>query len=145
MVNGAITTTDASQRQGCLPSSVEETITWPTINQSNLSMDNLNNFRPSANRPFMGKVVEWVVPEQLQAYLEEEENCLNPFRSGFRLCRTTEAAVVELHDGILWEADRGGLTLLVLLDFSAASHNTIDPGILLGNLSEVGIRGLVFS
>ena len=49
-------------------------------------------------------------------------------------------ALVVLYDDLLREADRGKISLLVLLDISTA-FNTIDHSILLRKLSELGIGG----
>ena len=89
------------------------------------------------------EVVERVVADQLQALLDETD-ALDPFQSGFRPCHGTETALVALYDDLLREADRGKLSMLVLLDISAA-FDTIDHGILLGRLSELGIGGLVLA
>lgn len=43
-----------------------------------------NNFCLSADIPVQGKVTEWVVPKQLQAYLEEKI-CLGPFHRVWKL------------------------------------------------------------
>ena len=58
-----------------------------------------------------------------------------------RLCHGTEMALVALFDDLLREADRGKMSLFVLLNISAA-FDTVDHGILLGRLSELGICGL---
>ena len=89
---------------------------------------------------FLSKVVERVVADQLQALLDETD-ALDPFQSGFRPRHGTETALVALCDDLLREADGGKVSLLVLLDISAA-FDTIDHGILLGRLSELGIGGL---
>ena len=65
-------------------------------------------------------------------------------QSGFRPRHGTEMALVALYDDLLREADRGKISLLVLLDISVA-FDTIDHGILLGRLSKLGIGGLVLA
>ena len=59
-------------------------------------------------------------------------------------CHGTETALVALLDDLLREADRGKMSLLVLLDISAA-FDTVDHSILLGRLSELGIGGLALA
>ena len=53
-------------------------------------------------------------------------------------------ALVALLYDLLREVDRGNVSFLVLLDISAA-FNTVDHGILLGRLSELGIGGLALA
>ena len=72
----------------------------------------------------------------------EENNALDPFQSGFRPCDGMEMTLVNLHDDLLRELDRGKVSLLILLNVSAA-FDTVDHGVLLGRLSELVIGGLV--
>lgn len=65
--------------------------------------DNLNIFQPIANIPFLSKVIESVVANQLQAYLDSR--CLNPLQSRVRLQKGTEMALVELQDDLIREAN----------------------------------------
>ena len=67
---------------------------------------------------------------------------LDPFQSGFRPGYGPETALVALVDDLHRELDRESVSLLVLLDLSAA-FNTIDYGILLGCLFGMGLRGTV--
>uniref|UniRef100_A0A8D2Q9P6 Reverse transcriptase domain-containing protein n=1 Tax=Varanus komodoensis TaxID=61221 RepID=A0A8D2Q9P6_VARKO len=97
------------------------------------------NYRPVANIPFLGKVLERVVAGQLQALLDETDY-LDPFQSGFRPGYGTESALVALYDDLCREKDRGSASLLILLDLSAA-FDTIDHGILLDRLAGLGVRG----
>ena len=109
----------------------------------NLATDEIGNYRPVASVSFMSKAVERVVADQLQAHLDETD-ALDPFQSGFRPRHGTEMALVTLYNDLLREADRGKISLLVLLDISAA-FDTIDHGILLGRLSKLGIGGLALA
>ncbi|KAF7252571.1 RNA-directed DNA polymerase from mobile element jockey [Varanus komodoensis] len=97
------------------------------------------NYRPVANIPFLGKVLEQVVAGQLQALLDETDY-LDPFQSSFRPGYGTESALVALYDDLCRERARGSASLLVLLDLSAA-FNTIDHGILLDRLRGLGVGG----
>ena len=84
-----------------------------------------------------------MVADQLQALLDET-NALDLFQSGFRPCHGTETALVALMDDVLREADWGKMSLLVLLDISAA-FDTVNHGILLGRLSALRIGGLALA
>ncbi|KAF7249253.1 putative RNA-directed DNA polymerase from transposon BS, partial [Varanus komodoensis] len=97
------------------------------------------NYRPVANIPFLGKVLERVVAGQLQALLDETDY-LDPFQSSFRPGYGTESALVALYNDLCREKDRGSASLLILLDLSAA-FDTIDHGILLDRLAGLGVGG----
>ena len=78
---------------------------------------------------------------QLQGFLDETDY-LDALQSGFRLDYGTETALVALVDDLCWELHRGSVSLLVLLDLSAA-FDTINHGILLGRLAGMGLGGTV--
>ena len=78
---------------------------------------------------------------QLQALLDETD-FLDPFQSGFRPGFGTETALVALFDDLCQERDRGSVTLLILLDLSAA-FDTISHGVLLDRLAGLGVGGTV--
>ncbi|KAF7249789.1 Store-operated calcium entry regulator STIMATE [Varanus komodoensis] len=67
---------------------------------------NINNSRPVANIPFLGKLLEQVVARQLQTLLEKTDH-LDSFRSDFRTGFRTETALVTLWDDLCQEKDRG--------------------------------------
>ncbi|KAF7251291.1 Dystrophin, partial [Varanus komodoensis] len=123
----------ASLRDSWVPAPLKEAVVWPVLKKASLDPEVATNYRPVANIPFLGKVLERVVAGQLQALLDETDY-LDPFQSCFRPGYGTESALVALYDDLCKERDRGSASLLVLLDFSVA-FDTIDHGILLNRLA----------
>ncbi|KAF7242950.1 putative RNA-directed DNA polymerase from transposon BS [Varanus komodoensis] len=117
----------------------QEAVVRPVLKKASLDPEVAAHYRPVANIPFLGKVLERVVAGQLQALLDETDY-LDPFQSGFRPGYGTESALVALYDDLCRERDRGSASLLVLLDLSAA-FDTIDHGILLNRIAGLGVGG----
>ena len=73
----------------------------------------------------------------------EEMDSLDPYQLRPRPYNRTEMELVTAQDDLLKEADMGNITLLALLDLSAA-FDTINHGILLGKLLGLGIGAPFF-
>ena len=88
----------------------------------------------------MSKVVERLVAKQLTDYLLS--NALMPdLQSAYRKNHSTETALLRVTSDIMLAADQGQVTLLALLDLSAA-FDTVDHDLLLQRLSTTfGING----
>ena len=78
------------------------------------------------------KVIERLVAEQLTEHLDES-NLMPPLQSAYRRHHSTQSAIVKVMSDILDAADSRQVTLLGLLDLSAA-FDTVDHQILLQRL-----------
>ena len=92
----------------------------------------------------MSKVIEKLILAQLTRYLTA--NGLFPkFQSGFRRYHSTETAVLRVLSDIYSAIDQDQVSLLALLDVSAA-FDTVDHGILLEHLStSYGLSGMAYT
>jgi len=80
----------------------------------------------------MSKIVERLVCVQMTAFLDSYQLLLE-LQSPYRKHHSTETAVLKIVSDILQAADSGKVTLLGMLDMSAAS-DTVDHAILLDRL-----------
>uniref|UniRef100_A0A3Q3G6B9 Reverse transcriptase domain-containing protein n=1 Tax=Labrus bergylta TaxID=56723 RepID=A0A3Q3G6B9_9LABR len=104
----------------------------------------LANYRPISNLPFISKILEKVVANQLCDFLHNN-SLFEEFQSGFRVHHSTETALVKVTNDLLLASDRGLLSVLVLLELSSA-FDTIDHWILLYRLEHLlGITGTALS
>ena len=135
---------NVSIQSGCLPSSQKTAMVMPRLKKSGLDPAEIKNYRPISNLPFMSKVIEKLILAQLTQYLTA--NGLFPkFQSGFRRYHSTETAVLRVLSDIYSAIDQDQVSLLALLDVSAA-FDTVDHGILLERLStSYGLSGMAYT
>ncbi len=131
---------NTSLLSGTFPNSLK-TVVKPLLKKSNLDNTMLSNYRPISNLPFIGKIIEKVVFNQLNNYLNSN-GFLDNFQSGFRVHHSTETALIKIINDIRFNSDSGKISVLVLLDLSAA-FDTVDHNILLERLENwVGLSGM---
>ncbi len=123
---------NASLLSGTFPNSLKTTVVKPLLKKRNLDNTMFSNYRPISNLPFIGKIIEKVVFNQLNKYLNSN-GYLDNFQSGIRAHHSTETALINIINDIRLNSDTGKLMVLVLLDLSAA-FDTVDHNILLERL-----------
>ena len=100
------------------------------------------NYRPVSNLQYISKLTEKVVFNQMHAHMTT--NAILPeLQSSYRRFHSTETALLKVANDILMKMNSQEVTLLVMLDLSAA-FDTVNHDILISRLhEEVGVSGLV--
>ena len=125
---------------GNFPDDFKRAIVIPLLKKPGLDKEVLKNYRPISNLPFLSKVLERVVLRQLLNHLASN-GLLEIFQSAYRQNHSTETALLHVSDTLLSAADNNDVSILCLLDLSAA-FDTIDHTILLDCLQHTfGISG----
>ena len=114
------------------PKALKHAVITPILKNSKLDAEEYNSYRPVSSLPFLSKVSEKVIYEQLTVHLES--NCLYAkFQSAYRKDHSCESALTKLVDDLHKFIHQGENVLLILLDSSAA-FDTVDHQILLEKL-----------
>ena len=126
---------------GIVPHQFKQAVVTPLLKKTGLDQNDFKNFRPVSNLPFISKILEKVVLKQLQKHLREN-NLLEPHQSAYRKDHSTETAVLSVLDGLLTKADEKLVSIVTLLDLSAA-FDTLDHSVLLHRLETTWFGSIV--
>ena len=88
----------------------------------------LSHFRSINILPALSKALEKLVNWQLSSYLQRNA-LIDPLQSGFRQRHSTTTALLKITDDVRQAMDNQELTVMVLLDYSAA-FNSVDLDLL---------------
>src|ERR1700722_12547913 len=133
---------NSSLNTGVVPKCFKHALITPLIKNSNLDSNMMSSYRPISNLSYVSKLLERCVAKQLHSYLSKGDH-YEAFQSAYRPHHSTETALLRVQNDILIGIDKKEVTLLVLLDLSAA-FDTVDHTILLNRLQKIGITGLVY-
>ena len=133
-----------SLESGIVPDDFKVAQVVPLLKKEGLDKNIFSNYRPVSNLPFLSKVLEKVVAQQLTKYLQQHQ-LYDPLQSAYKKGHSTETALLKIKADVDNIMDDGDGVLLVMLDLSAA-FDTLDHGILLNRLEHtVGLKGSALS
>ena len=98
-----------------------------------------DNYRPISILPTISKIIERSAHIQLSSFLEVNR-LLSQSQFGFRLKRSTPAALIDFTDQVLENMDKGCVTGTVFLDLRKA-FDTVDHLLLINKLKSLGVAG----
>ena len=109
---------------GSFPSVFKSAVVRPLLKKPSLDAENVKNYRPVSNLPFLSKITEKIVLLQLCQHLESN-SLLYPLQSAYRSGHSTETAILKIVNDLLAALDVKHISLSSLLDLSA-DFDTID-------------------
>ena len=125
---------NTSLSTGVFPNDLKHALVTPRLKKPGLDISVLGNYKPVSNIPFLSKVIERVVAQQLNSHLTRN-GLHDDLHSAYKTGTRTETAILGIKTDIETVLDDGDAVLLVLLDLSTAFH-TIDHTLLIERLRE---------
>ena len=124
---------------GEMPDILKHALIKPTLKKHGLELE-MKNYRPVSNLQFLSKVIESAVIEQYTEHLQTNKLTDNK-QLAYKKYHSTETVLTKIHNDIMTNIGMGEITILVLLDLSAA-FDTIDHEILISRLeNSYGVKG----
>ena len=122
-----------SMQSGMFPSQLKQARVLPLLKKATMDPDVTSSYRPISNLSYISKLVERIVSNRFATRVSNFD--LFPVQqSAYRPWHSTETAVLSVHNALVRAIDNNQVSVLVLLDLSAA-FDTVDHEILLSVLA----------
>ena len=118
-----------SMQSGIFPTPLKQAQVLPLLKKSTLDADIASSYRPISNLSYVLEVIERVVARRFNTHISDS-HLLPDQQSAYRPFHSTETAELAFHNDLVRAIDEGHVSLLVLLDLSAA-FDAVDHSILL--------------
>jgi len=105
-------------------STLKHALVHPRIKKPALDPGAVSNYSLISNLSFISKLAERVVARRLTSHIVEF-NLLPTRQSAYRPYHSTETAVLSVHNDLVYAIDNRHVSLLVLLDLSAAFDTVV--------------------
>ena len=127
---------------GSFPNILKDALVRPTVKDIHGDLDDLKNYRPISNLPFLSKLLEKCVQKQLCSHLENN-GLHGQFQSGYKTHHSCETATLSLYNDLLCLSDTRNKVILLLLDLSSAFDTVCHKNLLKKLHKNFGISGMV--
>ncbi|KAK6175986.1 hypothetical protein SNE40_014357 [Patella caerulea] len=129
---------------GVVPQSLKEAVVKPLLKKPHLEVSSLSNYRPVSNLSFLSKILEKAVKSQLMDHLNHHD-LMDEFQSAYRVGHSTETGLLRVTNDIQMSVDAGSISLLVLLDLSAAFDTINHDRLLVCLKHDFGLDGIILN
>ena len=102
----------------------KDALVLPSLKKPGLDFA-FENFRPVSNLSYISKLLERAWAEQLMEHLQTANNLHSQLQSAYKQQHSTETALIKVTNDIFMSMGEQYVTLLVLLDLSAAFDTKI--------------------
>jgi len=108
-----------SLQTGSFLTALKQALAQPRVKNRTLDLEHLKSYRPISKLPYVSNVVERVVAKRFISN-DNTFDLLSTHQSAYRQHHSTETAILSVHNDLMRAVDDGKVTILVLLDLSAA-------------------------
>ena len=103
----------------------------------------IDSYRPIMLLPCIGKVLEKIVKERLEYYIEKRRHILQPYQCGFRKGQGTMDALIRFENNIRENFKRGETCIAIYIDLKSAYDKVWRDG-LIYKIQRAGVVGKMY-